>query len=55
MAFVELIRESDGAPNHGAAFAHRPEIYRAVVRDVVRLADQLDEGHCSLLARERGG
>jgi hypothetical protein len=28
---------------------------RAVVRDVVRLADQLDEGHCSLLARERGG
>ena len=29
MAFVELIREPDDVPNHGAAFAHRPEIYRA--------------------------
>jgi uncharacterized peroxidase-related enzyme len=29
MAFVELIRESEDVPNHGAAFEHRPEIYRA--------------------------
>jgi uncharacterized peroxidase-related enzyme len=27
MAFIELIRESEDVPNHGAAFAHRPEIY----------------------------
>lgn len=29
MAFIEMIRESDEVPNHGAAFAHQPEIYRA--------------------------
>src|SRR5260221_6383982 len=29
MAFVELIRETAEAPNYEAAFAHRPEIYRA--------------------------
>ena len=28
MAFVELVRESDGVPNYEAAYAHRPEIYR---------------------------
>jgi uncharacterized peroxidase-related enzyme len=29
MAFIELIRESDDVPNHGAAFATQPEIYAA--------------------------
>ncbi len=29
MAFIELIRETDDVPNHGAAFATRPEIYAA--------------------------
>src|SRR5689334_21594035 len=29
MAFVELIREREDAPNYEAAFAHRPKIYRA--------------------------
>jgi uncharacterized peroxidase-related enzyme len=29
MAFVELIREREEAPNYEAAFAHQPEIYRA--------------------------
>jgi uncharacterized peroxidase-related enzyme len=29
MAFIELIRESDDVPNHGAAFTTRPGIYAA--------------------------
>jgi uncharacterized peroxidase-related enzyme len=29
MAYVELIREQEDAPNYEGAFAHRPEIYRA--------------------------
>jgi uncharacterized peroxidase-related enzyme len=29
MAFIELIRETEDVPNHGAAFATRPEIYTA--------------------------
>lgn len=29
MAFIELIRESEDVPNHGAAFGHRPAIYAA--------------------------
>src|SRR5438477_2344942 len=29
MAFVELVRKTEGEPNHGAAFASRPGIYAA--------------------------
>jgi len=29
VAFIELRRETDETPNYEAAFAHRPEIYRA--------------------------
>lgn len=29
MAFVELVKESEAAPNYEGAFAHRPDVYRA--------------------------
>jgi uncharacterized peroxidase-related enzyme len=42
MAFIELIRESDDVPNHGAAFATQPEIYAAWQRLNGAIKDSMD-------------
>jgi len=42
MAFIELLRETDDEPNFGAAFAHRPEIYRAWQRLNAAIKESMD-------------